>query len=123
MLLTNKNAIVYGAGGSLGGAVARALAREGARVFVTGRRRDPLRKLATEIIAAGGSAEASEVDALDAEAVNDCLSRFCGGRARSISRSTRSGLTATPGGIGYPHVGGFGPACCAIEGFSPEPGI
>jgi hypothetical protein len=27
-------------------------------------------------------------------------------------------LTATPGGIGYPHVGGFGPACCAIESFS-----
>jgi 3-oxoacyl-[acyl-carrier protein] reductase len=27
-------------------------------------------------------------------------------------------LTATPGGIGYPNVGGFGPACCAIEGFS-----
>jgi NAD(P)-dependent dehydrogenase (short-subunit alcohol dehydrogenase family) len=27
-------------------------------------------------------------------------------------------LTATPGGIGYPHVGGFGPACCAIEALS-----
>jgi len=27
-------------------------------------------------------------------------------------------LTATPGGIGYPMVGGFGPACCAIEAFS-----
>ncbi|MCF7220734.1 SDR family oxidoreductase [Marilutibacter chinensis] len=27
-------------------------------------------------------------------------------------------LTATPGGIGYPNVGGFGPACCAIESFS-----
>jgi 3-oxoacyl-[acyl-carrier protein] reductase len=27
-------------------------------------------------------------------------------------------LTATPGGIGYSMVGGFGPACCAIEAFS-----
>jgi 3-oxoacyl-[acyl-carrier protein] reductase len=27
-------------------------------------------------------------------------------------------LTATPGGIGYPLVGGFGPACCAIESLS-----
>jgi enoyl-[acyl-carrier-protein] reductase (NADH) len=27
-------------------------------------------------------------------------------------------LTATPGGIGYPGVGGFGPVCCAIEAFS-----
>lgn len=27
-------------------------------------------------------------------------------------------LTATPGGIGYPFTGGFGPACCAMEAFS-----
>lgn len=27
-------------------------------------------------------------------------------------------LTATPGGIGYPNVGGFGPACCVVEAFS-----
>ena len=37
MLLENKNAVIYGAGGSVGGAVARAFAREGARVFLTGR--------------------------------------------------------------------------------------
>ena len=30
MLLENKNAVVYGAGGSIGGVVARAFAREGA---------------------------------------------------------------------------------------------
>lgn len=33
MLLHSKNAIIYGAGGSLGGAVARALAKEGATVL------------------------------------------------------------------------------------------
>jgi enoyl-[acyl-carrier-protein] reductase (NADH) len=27
-------------------------------------------------------------------------------------------LTATPGGIGYPLTGGFGPACACLEGFS-----
>ena len=37
MLLEDKNAIIYGAGGAIGGAVARAFAREGARVFLTGR--------------------------------------------------------------------------------------
>ena len=34
MLLENKNAVMYGAGGSIGGAVARVFAREGARVFL-----------------------------------------------------------------------------------------
>ena len=37
MMLKNKNAIIYGAGGAIGGAVARAFAREGAKVFLTGR--------------------------------------------------------------------------------------
>jgi NAD(P)-dependent dehydrogenase (short-subunit alcohol dehydrogenase family) len=36
MLLENKNAVIYGAGGSVGGAVARAFVPEGARVFLTG---------------------------------------------------------------------------------------
>jgi NAD(P)-dependent dehydrogenase (short-subunit alcohol dehydrogenase family) len=34
MLLENKNAIIYGGGGSIGGAVAREFAREGARVIL-----------------------------------------------------------------------------------------
>jgi 3-oxoacyl-[acyl-carrier protein] reductase len=37
MLLEDKNAVVYGAGGAIGGAVAQAFAREGAKVFLTGR--------------------------------------------------------------------------------------
>jgi 3-oxoacyl-[acyl-carrier protein] reductase len=36
MLLEGKNAVVYGGGGKTGGAVARAFAREGARVFLAG---------------------------------------------------------------------------------------
>jgi NAD(P)-dependent dehydrogenase (short-subunit alcohol dehydrogenase family) len=39
MLLKNKNAVIYGAGGAVGGAVARAFAREGAKVTVRGARR------------------------------------------------------------------------------------
>jgi 3-oxoacyl-[acyl-carrier protein] reductase len=167
MLLRDTTAIVYGGGGSLGGAVARALAAAGATVFVTGRKLDRLQGVAAEIAAAGGKAEAAVVDALDANAVNG----FVAGVVRKtttlgisfnaiglqdtqnvplidMSRedfvrpvriametqfitSTAAGrimkqqgsgvilsLTATPGGIGYPHVGGFGPACCAIERFS-----
>jgi 3-oxoacyl-[acyl-carrier protein] reductase len=46
MLLENKNAVIYGAGGSIGGAVARVFAREGARVFLAGRTRENLETVA-----------------------------------------------------------------------------
>ena len=49
VLLENKNAVVYGAGGAIGAAVARAFARDGARVFLAGRTRARLDKVASEI--------------------------------------------------------------------------
>jgi NADP-dependent 3-hydroxy acid dehydrogenase YdfG len=52
-MLLNKVAVVYGAGGSIGGAVARAFAREGAKVFLAGRTLAKLDALAAEIGAAG----------------------------------------------------------------------
>ena len=69
MLLEGKNAVIYGAGGSIGGAVARAFAREGARVFLTGRTREKLDKVSDDIRCAGGAAETAQVDALDEQAV------------------------------------------------------
>lgn len=69
MLLDGKNAVVYGAGGAIGGAVARAFAREGARVFLAGRCSAAIETLAGEISATGGKAEAALVDALDEGAV------------------------------------------------------
>src|SRR6202044_1223364 len=69
MILLNKNAVIYGAGGSLGSAVANALARAGARVFLTGHRIGSIQKVADEIIAAGGKAEVAIVDAYDESAV------------------------------------------------------
>ena len=70
MLLRDKTAIVYGASGAVGGAVAKAFAREGAHVFLAGRARTRLEAIAREIADAGGRAEIAPVDALDAEAVN-----------------------------------------------------
>lgn len=166
MLLQNKNAIIYGAGGSLGGSVATALAKEGAQVFIAGRHLPPVQKLADEIIAAGGKAIAAEIDALNEKQVNDYVNKIaqqhgaidisfnaiglndtqgmpliemkledfvrpvttamqtqfitCTAAGRAM-KEKGSGviliLTATPGGIGYANVGGFGPACCALEGF------
>ncbi|MPZ86573.1 MAG: SDR family oxidoreductase [Nitriliruptorales bacterium] len=69
MLLRGKNALVYGGGGSIGGAVARAFAREGASVFLAGRTLANLDKVAADIAAAGGAADTAQVDAHDPEAV------------------------------------------------------
>src|SRR5260370_15263874 len=69
MLLENKKAVIYGAGGAVGGAVARAFAREGAHVFLTGRTLASVSAVANEISAMGGLAEAAQVDALDENAV------------------------------------------------------
>jgi NAD(P)-dependent dehydrogenase (short-subunit alcohol dehydrogenase family) len=73
MMLTNKVAVVYGAGAAIGGAVAREFAREGARVFLTGHQRAQVDVIAKEIGSAGGDAEAAEVDALDEKAIQDHL--------------------------------------------------
>jgi NAD(P)-dependent dehydrogenase (short-subunit alcohol dehydrogenase family) len=70
MMLKDKVAVIYGAGGAVGGAVARAFADEGAKVFLTGRLLAPVETVAKEIVSAGGSAEAAEVDALDEQAVD-----------------------------------------------------
>lgn len=71
MLLEGKNAVIYGGGGSVGGAVARAFAREGARVSLAGRTVAKLDEVAAEIRAVGGAAETAELDALDERAVEE----------------------------------------------------
>jgi NAD(P)-dependent dehydrogenase (short-subunit alcohol dehydrogenase family) len=71
MLLENKNAVIYGGGGAIGGAAAREFAKEGARVFLVGRTREKLEAVARDVEAAGGSAEVAVFDALDEEAVED----------------------------------------------------
>jgi 3-oxoacyl-[acyl-carrier protein] reductase len=167
MMLQNKNAVVYGAGGSLGGAVAKAFAGAGARVFLTGHRLPSVQKVANEILAAHGTVEVDEVDAFNEDAIRTHLEKVVQKAGKvdisfnaagvdvvqnipltditvddfvrpvTLTMQTRfltavaagrvmmrqgSGvilfLTATPGGIGYPFTGGFGPACCAVEGLS-----
>ncbi|MCC3314332.1 SDR family NAD(P)-dependent oxidoreductase [Nocardia africana] len=73
MLLQDKNIVVYGAGGAIGSAVARAFADEGARLFLTGRSPDVIDTVAKEITSAGGTAETAVVDAGDEKAVTDHL--------------------------------------------------
>jgi NAD(P)-dependent dehydrogenase (short-subunit alcohol dehydrogenase family) len=70
MMLKNKVAVIYGAGGAVGTAVARAFAREGAKLFLSGRHRARVEAVAKEIVSAGGSPETAEVDALDEQTVD-----------------------------------------------------
>jgi len=69
MLLQDRTTIIYGGGGAVGGAVANAFAREGARVFLAGRNGAPLEAVAAAIRAGGGRAEVAPVDATDKDAV------------------------------------------------------
>ena len=71
MLLDDRTAVIYGGGGAIGGAVARAFAREGATVHLAGRTPATLDAVAEEIRAAGAAAETARVDALDEGAVDE----------------------------------------------------
>ena len=68
-LLQGKTALIYGAGGSIGGAVSRAFAAEGAAVYLAGRTGSRLEKVARDVKEDGGRAEVAVVDALDEEHV------------------------------------------------------
>jgi NAD(P)-dependent dehydrogenase (short-subunit alcohol dehydrogenase family) len=82
MILKGKIAVVYGAGGDIGAAVARAFAREGAKLFLSGRTLRKVETLAADIVGSGGVAEAAQVDALDENAVE----KYVGGVAEKAGR-------------------------------------
>jgi 3-oxoacyl-[acyl-carrier protein] reductase len=69
-ILEGKRAVVFGASGSIGAAVAKELAKEGAEVFLAGRTKSGLEEIVKQIAAAGGKAQADVIDAHDDAAVN-----------------------------------------------------
>jgi NAD(P)-dependent dehydrogenase (short-subunit alcohol dehydrogenase family) len=82
LLLGDKNAVIHGGGGAIGGAVARVFAREGARVFLAGRTQAKLDVVARDIAAMGGTVETAQVDVLDQQAVErhaDAVAATAGG--------------------------------------------
>ena len=80
MLLSGKNALIYGGAGAIGSTMARAFAGEGARVHLAGRTQATLDAVADDIRSSGGLAETARVDALDEAAVDahveDVAGRF-----------------------------------------------
>lgn len=101
-MLKDKVAVIYGAGGAIGGAVARAFANEGARLFLTGRHLAPVEAVAKEI----GAAEAAEVDALDEQAVDAHL-RHLVGRAGRVDISVNA--------VGIPNTAILGTPLAELE--------
>lgn len=70
-ILKAKHAVVFGAGGTIGSAVAKEFAKEGAEVFLSGRTKSSVEALATQIAKGGGRAHAAVINTLDDAAVNE----------------------------------------------------
>jgi NAD(P)-dependent dehydrogenase (short-subunit alcohol dehydrogenase family) len=108
MLLENRSAVIYGAGGSIGGAVARAFAREGARVFLAGRTPTTLEAVADAVRSAGGAAEVAQVDALDEGAVD---------RHADAVAAEAGGIDISFNVIAHPYTHGTALAEMAVDDF------
>lgn len=108
-MLGGKNAVIYGAGGHIGGAVARAFAREGANVFLAGRTTARLDAVAADISAAGGTAETARVDAMDKRSVEEHM-------ADTVNRA--GGIDISFNAIGWEDVQGTPLGQMSIADFS-----
>lgn len=97
MLLPDKTAVIYGGGGAIGSATARAFAREGAQVYLAGRTLTKLEAVADEIRRAGGKAEVAQVDAMDEMAVGE--------HADEVAKAA-GGIDVALNAVGVMHVQG-----------------
>lgn len=80
--LVGKVAIVTGAGTGIGRAAAKALAAEGVKVALWGRRAEPLESCVAEIVANGGEGFAYPLDVADPKAVEAAVADFVGKHRR-----------------------------------------
>jgi NAD(P)-dependent dehydrogenase (short-subunit alcohol dehydrogenase family) len=144
MLLSDKVAVVYGAGGAIGGAVARAFEAEGARVFATGREVDALDEQAVDrhlesVVASAGRVDISfdaigipDEDVVGVPLVELDAARFAAPIAayatayfltarlaarRMLAQGSGVIMTATAllARVGVPVIGGYGPAMAAKD--------
>jgi NAD(P)-dependent dehydrogenase (short-subunit alcohol dehydrogenase family) len=81
-LLEGKGAWITGGGSGLGRAMALCFARLGARVAISGRRREPLVSTVEEIRAGGGEASFAECDVRDPKAVDAALEEILAAGSR-----------------------------------------
>jgi NAD(P)-dependent dehydrogenase (short-subunit alcohol dehydrogenase family) len=99
MLLDKRTAIIYGAGGAIGSAVARAYAREGADVHLAGRTEASLDTVARRIQSDGGTAHVARVDVLDQAAIEQHTSAVAaasGGIDVCFNATSNDDIQGTP---------------------------
>ncbi|WP_282939970.1 SDR family oxidoreductase [Paenibacillus sp. RC67] len=108
MRLKNKNAVIYGGGGAIGSAVARAFALEGARVYLAGPTLQKLDAVASEITASGGIVDIAQVDALDEQSV---------ARHSDAVAAKAGGIDIALNAVGFVHVQGTPFAELSLEDF------
>jgi NAD(P)-dependent dehydrogenase (short-subunit alcohol dehydrogenase family) len=75
-MLQGKTAAVFAASGEIAGAVARSLAQQDAKVYVSARNQEAVNKLAADIIQNGGQAIAARVDALHENEIDQHLQQI-----------------------------------------------
>jgi len=99
LILRGRHAVVFGASGSIGAAVAKEFAAEAARVFLAGRTKASLETVAEQIRAAGGEAQTAVVDALDDSSVNrylDDVAKQAGKSVRVVCLRTVANIDSRP---------------------------
>jgi len=102
-MLEGKTAVIYGGGGAIGGAVARAFAAAGAHVHLAGRTRARLEAVANDI---GDAADVAEVDALDERAVAE--------HADAVAAEA-GGIDIALNAVSFPYASGTPFAELAVE--------
>jgi 3-oxoacyl-[acyl-carrier protein] reductase len=99
MLLDKKTAIIYGAAGAIGSAVARAYAREGADVHLAGRTEATLDAVAQRIRTDGGTTHVARVDVLDRAAIEqhaNAVASASGGIDACFNATSNDDVQGTP---------------------------
>jgi NAD(P)-dependent dehydrogenase (short-subunit alcohol dehydrogenase family) len=108
--LESKVAVIY-SDGTVGGAIAKSFAREGAKVFLTGRTITKLKVIADEISLAGGYIETAQIDALDEKAVEQHLNDV-------INKTGRIDISFNAIGIPQKGIQGIPLTELTVESFS-----
>lgn len=103
-ILKDKRAVVFGAGGSIGAAVARKFGAEGAEVYLAGRTESSLDAVARQINDSGGRARYAVVDALDDIAVDRYMDWVVAQAGRIDIEFNATGPRITDYGNGKPAV-------------------
>jgi NAD(P)-dependent dehydrogenase (short-subunit alcohol dehydrogenase family) len=108
--LENKVAVVYG-DGTVGGEMAKAFAREGARVFLTGRTMAKFDAIASEILTCAGVIETAKLDALNEQVVEEHMCEV-------IKKAGKIDISFNAIGIGQRGIQGIALTDLAVESFS-----